>query len=204
MVVGRSKGCCMMWRGGGAPFTLWTAQSNRGPPKTIYFFNRKNKYDISCNSLQKLKSRIYIRVQRFWHLLRKWRIRTLWWMKNWILRHIYNSRFSFLQAVSCAFGFKVLIWAKENFCHNNSIWLSKNAEYMMLISNPLKKLGKKLPKSYRANKNILKKCTKTYNFSEFWAGEVPGRPHVHLPDQRHHHPTVLSHYHQPGIRNFTK
>jgi hypothetical protein len=53
---------------------------------------------------------------------------------------------------------------------------------------------------YRGNATNTQKIKNLLFFSEFWAGEVPGRPHVHLLDQRHHHPTVLSHYHQPGIR----
>ncbi len=56
---------------------------------------------------------------------------------------------------------------------------------MMLISNPLKKVGKKFTEKVieRIRRIYRGNVLKTYNFSEFWAGEVPGRPHVHLLDQ---------------------
>ncbi len=70
------------------------------------------------------------RVQRFWHLLRKRRFQTLWWMQDWILRHIYKSSFTFFRAVSCAFGFKVCkkclpVDDPIFFSHYNHIWVSK-------------------------------------------------------------------------------
>ncbi len=33
--------------------------------------------------------------------------RTLRWMQNWVLGHIYKSHFSVFRAMSCAFGFEV-------------------------------------------------------------------------------------------------
>ncbi len=73
---------------------------------------------------------IHCRVQRFWHFLRKWRVRT----------HSFCEPYRARLAPKFA---KSAYMTPQNFCHNNSIRVSKT-QNLTLISNLLKKFGKKL------------------------------------------------------------
>ncbi len=83
-------------------------------------------------------------------------------MQNWNLRHIDKIGFLIFWAVFCALGFKVL----KKYCNDLKICFffiyQKRYQNFTLISNPLKKLLKNIPKKVISNTSLSKSLKIAY------------------------------------------